>query len=230
MSERSLPRLLVILLLTAMLTACGAERAALPSRVYVAIGASDSVGVGARKPETEGWVPRLHATMPEGTRLVNLGVSGAVISEALDQQLPVALDAQPTVVTVWLAVNDLKDGVSLRLYERDLNLLLMELESTGATVLVGNMPDLTSLPLSDAVLQAYGAPSRVALHAEIARWNASIARIASRHGAIIVDLHAGWRELRTHPEYLSGDGFHPSSQGYARLAQVWRARLQSTPR
>ncbi|MBA2362109.1 MAG: SGNH/GDSL hydrolase family protein [Chloroflexia bacterium] len=230
MSERSLPRLLVILLLTAMLTACGAERAALPSRVYVAIGASDSVGVGARKPETEGWVPRLQATMPEGTQLVNLGVSGAVFSEALDQQLPVALDAQPTVVTVWLAVNDLKNGVSLRRYERDLNLLLMELKSTGATVLVGNMPDLTSLPLSDAVLQAYGTPSRVALHAEIARWNASIARIASRHGAIIVDLHAGWRELRTHPEYLSGDGFHPSSQGYARLAQVWRARLQSTPR
>jgi len=105
-----------------------------------------------------------------------------VISEALDQQLPVALDAQPTVVTVWLAVNDLKNGVSLRLYERDLNVLLMELKSTGATVLVGNMPDLTSLPLSDAVLQAYGTPSRVALHAEIARWNASIARIASRHG------------------------------------------------
>ena len=229
-SHRSFPRIILTCLLAAVMSACGTEESAPNARTYVAIGASDSVGIGATEPETEGWVPRLHATMPSGTRLVNLGVSGSVISEALDQQLPVALDAEPEVATVWLAVNDLKNGVPLRRYERDLDTMLGTLRKNDATVLVGNIPDLASLPLPDAALYAYGVPSRAALRAEIARWNTSIARIASRHHAILVDLHAGWRELRAHPEYISGDGFHPSSEGYARLAQVWRSRLPVTLR
>ena len=74
----------------------------------MAIGASDAVGAGASDPEKEGWVPRLHASMPPGTQLVNVGVSGSTTSEALDQQLPVALAAKPDVVTVLLVVNNIR--------------------------------------------------------------------------------------------------------------------------
>jgi lysophospholipase L1-like esterase len=163
--------------------------------------------------------------MPKGARLVNLGVSGSELSEALDQQLPVALAARPDVVTVWLAVNDLKNGVPLARYERDLDTLLGRLEATGATVAVGNIPDLASLPIPDQVLLQYGVGSRQQLRAEIARWNAAIARVARKHSALLVDIHAEWRELRQHPEYISADGFHPSTQGYARLSELWRAAL-----
>lgn len=210
--------------------ACLDREPAFRPTVYVALGASDSVGVGARDPEIEGWVPRVHASMQSETRLVNLGVSGSELSEALDQQLPVALAAGPDVVTVWLAVNDLKNGVPLASYEHDLDRLLRELTRTGATVLVGNVPDLASLPISDMRLRAYGAPGRGALRAEIVRWNATIARVAERHGATVVDIHTEWRELQAHPEYLSGDGFHPSTEGYARLAQLWGTALASTSR
>ncbi|CAF4063670.1 unnamed protein product, partial [Adineta steineri] len=37
----------------------------------------------------------------------------------------------------------------------------------------------------------------------------------------LVDLHSHWKELGDHPEYVSFDGFHPSSDGYQRLAQVF---------
>jgi len=31
-------------------------------------------------------------------------------------------------------------------------------------------------------------------------------------------------ELTAHPEYIGSDGFHPSAQGYARLASLfWKA-------
>lgn len=214
------------LLLASLLAACDPPPAAQADLVYAALGASDAVGVGADDPETEGWVPRLHRTMPAGTRLVNLGVSGSELSEALHQQLPVALAARPDVVTVWLAVNDLKNGVPLTRYERDLDRMLGDLRETGATVLVGNVPDLASLPVPDAALLQYGVPSRAALRVEIARWNAAIARLAAKHRAVLVDIHREWRELRLHPEYLSGDGFHPSTQGYARLARLWWEALE----
>ena len=58
---------------------------------------------------------------------------------------------------------------------------------------------------------------------EVQRWNAAIGQVAHKHGATIVDLYAGWSELAQHPEYVSSDGFHPSTAGYARLAELFHA-------
>lgn len=224
-----LPRLLGALLILAPLFAAAclpsgppqAEAGSRPLR-YVAIGASDAVGVGARSPETEGWVARFHAALPPGSSLVNLGVSGSKLAPALQQQLPVALASQPDVVTVWLAVNDLADGVPLERYRADLDTLLASLDSTGALVLVGNVPDLTLLP-------AFRSRDPDTLAAQIGAWNSAIAEIVDRHGAVLVDLRSRWREHAEHPEYTSGDGFHPSTEGYARLAAVFRQAYLEHP-
>src|SRR3954452_2578628 len=53
---------------------------------YVAIGASDTVGVGAGAPETESWPAVLWRKLPAGSRLVNLGISGSLLKQALDQR------------------------------------------------------------------------------------------------------------------------------------------------
>src|SRR5947208_9135743 len=90
------------LLLTSVLTGCAGQSEAARPLVYVALGASDSVGVGAANPAQESWVAQFHRRLPPGTRLVNLGVSGFKLRQALDQTLPVALDAKPDLVTIWL--------------------------------------------------------------------------------------------------------------------------------
>jgi acyl-CoA thioesterase I len=196
---------------------------AAPARVqkpltYVAIGASDAVGIGAQNPETDGWVPRLAAQLGPTARLVNLGISGSTLHQALNEQVGPALDAQPDVVTVWLAVNDLNDHVPLEQYAADLDRLLARLDQTHARVLVGNVPDLGRLAASRG---ADAAP----LQAEVDRWNVAIAETTARHGATVVDLFARWQEVAEHPEYLSADGFHPSSEGYQRLADVFAGVL-----
>ena len=61
------------------------------------------------------------------------------------------------------------------------------------------------------------------MRAEVDRWNAAIAAAVQRHGAQLVDLHATWQEASQHPEYLASDGFHPSTDGYARLAELFEA-------
>jgi len=190
--------------------------------VYVALGASDAVGVGATDPATDGWVPQLHSKMPPGTQLVNLGVSGSLLRDALTQQLPVAVDVQPDIVTVWLAVNDFNARVPLEDYTAQLDTLLRELrQRTSARIAVANVPDLSVVP-------AYRAIDPRVLRAEIARWNEAIARVCRQHGVLLVDLSGTWQELAANPDYVSTDGFHPSSTGYRRLAEIfWEAMVQS---
>src|SRR6185437_12856680 len=95
---------------------CGAPTQAARPLTYVAIGASDAVGIGAANPETDGWVPRFGASLGSNVRVVNLGVSGSTLSQALQEQMALAIDAEPDVVTVWLAVNDLNARVPLEGY------------------------------------------------------------------------------------------------------------------
>lgn len=218
--------LLALCLALGLSVACGrlgrAQSAqAPPPLTYVAIGASDSVGVGADRPEAEGWVPVLHQALPPGSTLVNLGVSGALLRQALDQQLPVALDSNPDVVTVWLAVNDLNARVPLERYASELDTLLRTLEEqTDASIFVGNIPDVARLTVYQQVDPAL-------VDREVGRWNAVIAETTARHGALLVDLHTGWNELAEHPEYIGRDGFHPSSVGHRRIAELFRAALDA---
>jgi acyl-CoA thioesterase I len=205
---------LVLVLVSA---ACVAQAQPRPL-TYVAIGASDAVGIGATNPETDGWVPRFGTRLGSNVHVVNLGVSGSTLGQALQEQVGPALDAQPDVITVWLAVNDLNARVPLEQYGAQLDNLLGQLEATHARILVGNVPDLSALA-------AYRGIDPGPLNAEVDAWNAVIAETTARHGATLVDLHAHWQEINQHPEYLSADGFHPSSDGYQALADVFSESL-----
>ncbi len=218
---RRLSVLLIIGLLVATATLWWVRRdqvvAARPP-VYAALGASDTVGVGADDPLREGWAPRVHAALPAPTQFLNLGISGATLQDVLVQQLPPAVDAQPRLVTLWGGVNDLRAGVDAQTFQRQLDEALTQLTQSSAagdppTIAVLNIPDLRRLPV-------FGRVDQAALDAEVRTWNAAIANSAAQHGAVLVDLYAHWPELATHPEYISGDGFHPSSAGYERIAAL----------
>jgi len=155
-----------------------------------------------------------------GVRLINLGVPGIDAPTALQMELPVALDVHPDIITVWLAVNDLVDKVPVAEYQRDLDQLLARLHSAApqARILVANIPDLSLVPhFQKSNLQA--------LHAQIDSYNQAIAVDVAREHVMLVDLTNLWQALADHPEYISDDGFHPSTQGYAQLAAVFYQAL-----
>jgi len=68
------------------------------------------------------------------------------------------------------------------------------------------------------------AAARAPLAAQVDLYNAVIARVAGRHGIAVYDVCAMTRTtLPSHPEYLSGDGYHPSDAGYQLWADgLWR--------
>jgi lysophospholipase L1-like esterase len=190
---------------------------------YAAIGASDSFGVGTADPDRQSWPTVLAGLLVPAPRLLNLGIPGETVARALENELPVALDAQPRYITVWLGVNDLSDGVSLEMYRRQLLELVAALRTgTDARIVVGNLPD-------HALLPAFAAVDSTALRAQVVAWNAAIEEVCAAEGVGLVDVFAGWSELADHPEYISADGLHPSALGARRLAALFAAALVLQP-
>ncbi|PWT71829.1 MAG: hypothetical protein C5B60_10420 [Chloroflexi bacterium] len=192
-----------------------------PTLTYVAIGASDAFGIGTDDPDRESWPTVLAGLLGPHTHLINLGIPGEVVSQALSMELPVALASKPNVITVWLAVNDLADGIPLASYQVELRQLLASLQgSTRARIFVGNIPDLTLLP-------HFFTYDPVALTAQVDRWNSAIASICNQVGATLVDIHSAWQSLLDHPDYISSDGFHPSTAGARQLAQLFYSSIKA---
>jgi lysophospholipase L1-like esterase len=187
---------------------------------YVAIGASDAFGVGTDDPAKDNWPTVLAHLLGSDAHLINLGIPGETVAEARRTELPVALDAKPSLVTVWLGVNDIVQSVSVQEYETQLEALLRSLQQqTHAHVFLGNIPDLT-------LLSFFAGYDQTTLQATISRWNAAIAQAVAASGASLVDLYADWNELATHPEYIAGDGLHPSTEGAKRLAEVFFSHIR----
>lgn len=223
---------LLALTLLALLSGCAGAATATSSRtttgplVYVALGASDAVGVGTSNPAHDNWPTVLSVELGRPARLVNLGISGETLAQATSGELPKALTAHPDVVTVWLAVNDLADGVPLDRYTDDLRTLLSRLhQGTHARIFVGNVPDVTLLPAFRSFAGQQGVDLRQ-VRAYIQSWNAAIAKVAHDEGATVVDLYGAWQELAQHPEYISADGFHPSTAGAQALAQLFASAIK----
>jgi acyl-CoA thioesterase-1 len=196
--------------------------------VYVAMGASDAVGVGASDPNTTAYVPRLIARLPAHAFALNLGVSGYTAKQALAEELPQALSAHPTLVTVWLVGNDFRQCTPLADYQRDLDSLLGQLQSqTHAQVFVANAPDMSLLPAIRDGSPNLGACLRglqpAQIRAVVAQWNAVIDAVVAKHHQVLVDLFHS--DLEAHPEYIASDGFHPSDSGYRVLADLFWTQI-----
>ncbi|GER87151.1 hypothetical protein KDW_13130 [Dictyobacter vulcani] len=192
--------------------------------VYVALGASDAVGVGSTQPGSQGYVPLISSHLAQGSHTINLGVSGIHLHEAINRELPLALSTNPQLVTIWLVTNDFIAGVSYENYMKDLNSMLEQLhDQTQSRIVMANLPDVTLLP----ALARTSATRKAQLRHEVQRWNTQLAVLAKKYGITIVDLTARDSQITSHPEYISGDGFHPSAAGYVQLANFfWTAIKQ----
>lgn len=252
MSPRGLALLAAAVLATSGCTGPGreGERSSLPTRVpkgsglvYVAIGASETVGAGSKEPLREAWPQVLFRTaLPHGATFVNLGIPGTTVTGALRRELPYAIDLRPDLVTVWLNVNDLVAGVDPEHFGRTLGRLVSELRAGGVEdVLIANTPPLIHLPAYRACrLDSAGEeppcftderlPATRRLSRLVDGYNAAIERVAGRVGATVVDLHGrahAARRAGAMRRLISPDGFHPSTAGHRAVAAAFAAALHA---
>ena len=194
-----------------------------PGIRYVAIGASDSVGVGASDPAKGSWPAIIASRLPAGSPpYTNLGVSGSLAVQAVTQQLPGAIAQKPTLVSVWLAVNDLNATIEPASFAESLGQIVDGLvQKTGATIFVGDVPDLRAVPV-------YAGVDKARLFAGIQAYNDAITAIAARNPSRVkvVDLFTGSAALVS-TGTVSADGFHPSDEGYQLIADRFASAMRA---
>ena len=212
---------------------------ALPSEgqtgVYVALGASETIGIGAAHPNEEAWPQVFYRTaLPRGFVFYDLGIPAETTAEAIEHELPIALSLHPTLATVWFNFDDLVAGVSVVDYEQRLGQLVHQLRAGGRTqVLIANTPLLDKLPAYAACriapppgsprcpLTGQILPAPRELNGLVDAYNAAVARVAAIEGATVVDLHGRGEVPVDHPDFVSADGFHPSTAGHAAIAAAF---------
>jgi acyl-CoA thioesterase I len=205
--------------------------------VYVAIGASETAGVGTRDPFRDAFPQQLFQLLDHTALMYSFGLPGETTKGALRDELPAALAVRPTLATVWLNVDDLAAGVPVADYEARMDQIVGGLRGAGARVLIANTPHLDRLPAYFACqpnpparspkcpLGSVTLPPPDEVDAQVQAYNAAIARVAQRNGATVVDVYAPGQVPDQHPEYLSSDGFHPSTAGAAAIAEAFAAAL-----
>jgi lysophospholipase L1-like esterase len=208
--------------------------------VYVAIGASETIGIGTDDPIRQAFPQQLYQRLDLSTVMYDFGLPGETTEAALRDELGPALAVHPTLATVWLNVDDLVAGVAVADYEVRLEQIVSGLRAAGVRVLLANTPHLDRLPAYAACRPnppagppcplgaAVTLPPPDRVEALVTEYNAAIARVAARQGAVLVDLYAAGEVPVLHPEYVGRDGFHPSAAGASAIAGTFATALGLT--
>jgi len=189
--------------------------------VYVAVGDSTGIGLGAR--DGGGYVDRLYARIKQrrsDTTLINLSVAGATTADAVNKQLPRLNDTRPTLVTICIGVNDLLHGREAKQFAGDYEALIAKLKQPGRLLVAANLPDVAAAPAVQGMADE-------SFRLRLRQFNQAIEAVAKRHGVPLVDLYRLSGETTgARPEFFSTDGLHPSDLGYARWAEAMWAVVE----
>jgi len=222
---KNLFSLLLTLLFVGLISACAStsddddikESPAndLPPVNYLALGASDAFGIGA-KPITRGYVYRIKDGFEDRGRrvsLLNTGIPTADIP-AIKKAAQKALDRDVDydLVTIWTGANDLIGGGNVKEFEEDLAGILSRLRNrTKAFVVIMNIPDLTTIK------KFREDPDKHVTKERVAAYNAAITRQANKYKVPIVDFF----KAAPGDMLVSKDGFHPNNEGHQKIANLY---------
>lgn len=210
---RRLCAIFLVSLLWSSWLGSGGAYAATARTVYVALGDSSTLGLGAEDSVHQSYPALLARHLAHGSRYFNFAAGCGTVSTALTDQEPQALKARPTLVTIWLGWADLLPGCgapeSSKTFSALYTRLLVDFQRVHARVFVGNLPDMRKVSLSSTPVPAHAADN----------FNHIISDVAKRHGAVVVDIHAATRSLWPHPELQSGGELN--ARGLSVLAGVW---------
>lgn len=175
-------------------------------------GVADVIGPDGRY---VGWADRMAASLARDTpdfEYANLAVRGRLLPQVVSEQVPLAIDLAPDLVSLAAGVNDV--------LRRSWDL------HTSATLLEGAVRDLRGSG-ADVLVFAFGDPTRRSrvmgsVSARIATYNAATRAIAENYGAMVVDF---WGSAAFDDDlYWDADRLHLSPAGHTLAA---RAAMQA---
>jgi lysophospholipase L1-like esterase len=149
---------------------------------YVALGDSFTEGLNDVLPDGSfrGWADRLAEILAAGQpafRYANLALRGKMLGEIVDEQVPIALEIKPDLVTLCAGGNDIiVPGADVDAVAAKFESAVAELRAAGIPVVIFTGPDTKPLSVMHV------------LRGKVGIYNAHLWAIADRHGARVVDL------------------------------------------
>jgi lysophospholipase L1-like esterase len=187
---------------------------------YVAMGDSFTAGVD---PSVSRWPDELARSL--GGRYVNLAEVGATSERVEAEQLDLALELSPDVVTLVCGANDvlLCTRPDPDAYAERLGRMFARLrrERPDVMILTATYPDISRfLDLRQR--------SRTRVERGMRRFNAACRAVAERHRVVVLEGfdHPVTAERST----FAHDGFHPSEEGHRAAAREFLRALRQRPR
>lgn len=164
---------------------------------------------------------------PSGTAIVDTSIPGLNSQDVVDHFEDQVQARKPCVAAVMIGTNDVrrssqplgKNITGLPEFEANMDFILGRLARAGARVLALSIPPIDS----DRMGAAFGACGWSATDADIADYNAALARAAAKSGARFVDLD-GLLAERGMGEVLV-DGLHLSPAAHEKIAALFLAKL-----
>ncbi|WP_143219356.1 SGNH/GDSL hydrolase family protein [Actinokineospora bangkokensis] len=177
---------------------------------WVAIGDSFTEGMGDMAPDGScvGWADRLAELMAvqrPGFQYANLAVRGKMLAEIIAEQVPLAEEAAPDLVSLCGGGNDIiTPGTDPDDVAADFDAAVARLRAAGSEVVLFTGPDPKVQPLLRRV------------RGKVGIYNGHLHAIAERNGARLVDL---WSMDALHDKRAwCEDRLHFSSDGHRRIA------------
>jgi lysophospholipase L1-like esterase len=177
---------------------------------WVAVGDSFTEGLSDEAPDGTyvGWADRLASVLAERNpdfRYANLALRGKMLREITTEQVPVAIEARPDLVTICAGGNDLiMPGCDVDAIAEEFEQAVADLRAAGCEVVVFTGPDPRKQPVVRRV------------RAKVAIYNGHLHAIADRQGALLVDLWA--MPPLVDVRAWSDDRLHFSPEGHHRIA------------
>ena len=191
---------------------------------YLALGDSYTIGTGLED-VAQNFPSLLAGRLKEETgidvALVNLGVNGYTTTDLIREELPVARNARPELVTILIGANDIvqrSDEATYRGRLRQIYQAIKELGVPAERVLVISIPDFSPLPGA----APFGSPS--GLRARVDAFNAIARTEATATDFRYADITEISREASPRDDWLASDGLHPGPAQHRAFADhLWEA-------
>lgn len=177
---------------------------------YLAIGDSFTEGLEDPSPNGGylGWADRLAAMLAAhspGLRYGNLAVRGKMMDEIMSEQVPLAVQARPDLVTICAGGNDvILPGCDVDAVVDQFDRAVAAMRRVGIDVVVFTGPDTRKTPVLRRV------------RSKVAVYNCHLWTIANRYGCRMADLW-GMRVLQD-PRAWNTDRLHMSPLGHHKVA------------
>jgi lysophospholipase L1-like esterase len=181
-----------------------------PFESFLALGDSFTEGVGDRYADggCRGWADRFAehvSAVTPGLSYANLAIRGKVLGQVIAEQVPVALELRPDLVSLAAGGNDLlRPRVDPDALAASFEEAVVALRNAGSQVLMFTGFDPGAFPLLRLI------------RGKVAAYNARLRVIARLHDCVHVDL---WTmSVLGDPRAWSPDRLHLASDGHRRVA------------